>query len=118
MAQWNKAKNRAHFALPKASEFIHRATWAAGAAERKRLGEIFKDPIDHQSDLPKAHDMLQALEYLRKDRQVLSAQGAAVFQECKAISADVQAALRRLRSNAATRAANKKGGISARGKTF
>ncbi len=37
VAQWNKAKSRVHFALPKAREFIHRATWATGAPERKVL---------------------------------------------------------------------------------
>ena len=62
--------------------------------------------------------MAQELENLRKDRQVLSGQGQAVYQECKAISADVQGALRRLQSNAATRASQKKGGTGAKGKSF
>jgi chaperonin cofactor prefoldin len=118
VAQWNKAKSRAHYALPKANEFIHRATWAAGTPERKRLGELFKNPIETQASLPRAEDVLQELEFLRKDRQVLSAQGVTVYQECKAISADVQGALRRLQSNAAARASLKKGGTGARGKSF
>jgi hypothetical protein len=118
VAQWNKAKNRAHYALPKASEFIHRATWAAGTPERKRLGELFKNPIGTQTSLPPADEVLQELENLRKDRQILSAQGVTVYQECKTISHDVQAALRRLQSNAATRASKKKGGTGASGKTF
>jgi uncharacterized protein YoxC len=118
VAQWNKAKNRAHFALPKASEFIHRATWAAGTPDRKRLGELFKNPIGTQTSLPPAEEVLQELEMLRKDRQVLSAKGAAVYHECKAIAADVQGALRRLQSNAATRASQKKGGTGAKGKSF
>jgi hypothetical protein len=117
VAQWNKAKSRAHFALPKANEFIHRATWAAGTPERKRLGELFKNPIGTQASLPPAEEVLQELEYLRKDRQVLSAQGAAVYQECRAIATDVQAALRRLQSNAAARASQKKGGTGAKGKS-
>ena len=58
------------------------------------------------------------LGILRKDRQVLSGQGQTVYQECKAISADVQGALRRLQSNAATRASQKKGGTGAKGKSF
>jgi hypothetical protein len=62
--------------------------------------------------------VLQELEMLRKDRQVLSAKGAAVCQECKAIAADVQGALRRLQSNAAARASQKKGGTGAKGKSF
>lgn len=118
VAQWNKAKNRAHYALPKASEFIHRATWAAGAPERKKLGELFKDPLGTQSNLPQPDDVLQQLESLRKDRQVLSGQGMTVYQECKAIIADVEGALRRLQSNAAVRASQKKGGTGAKGKSF
>jgi hypothetical protein len=118
VAQWNKAKSRAHYALPKASEFIHRATWAAGTPERKRLGELFKSPIGTQTPLPQADEVLQGLEFLRKDRQVLSAQGVAVCQECRAIAADVQGALSRLQSNAAVRASKKKGGTGAKGKSF
>jgi hypothetical protein len=110
VVQWNKAKSRAHYALPKASEFIHRATWAAGTPERKRLGEVFKEPIGTHAPLPPAEEVVPELEMLRKDRQVLSTKGAAVFQECKAISADIQSALRRLQGNAATRMSQKKGG--------
>jgi hypothetical protein len=118
VAQWSKAKNRAHYALPKANEFIHRATWAAGTPERKRLGELFKNPIGTPAELPPASDVVQDLEYLRKDRQVLSAQGMTVYQECKAIAADVQRALRTLQSNAAARASQKKGGTGTKGKSF
>src|SRR5262249_6581098 len=45
VAQWNKAKSRVHYALPRVREFIHRATWALGAPERKKLGEVFKDDV-------------------------------------------------------------------------
>src|SRR5258707_5667614 len=92
VAQWTKAKSRAHYALPKGSEFIHRATWAAGTPERKRLGEVFKNPVGTQASLPQADEVLQELEMLRKDRQVLSAKGVTVYQECKAIATDVQGA--------------------------
>jgi len=118
VAQWTKAKSRAHFTLPKASEFIHRATWAAGTPERKRLGELFKNPVGTQATLPPAGEVLQELENLRKDRQVLSAHGQTVYQECKTVSADVQGALRRLQSNAAVRASKKKGGTGAKGKSL
>jgi hypothetical protein len=118
VAQWSKAKNRAHYTLPKANEFIHRATWAAGTPERKRLAELFKNPVGSQADLPPASQVVQDLEYLRKDRQVLSAQGMTVYQECKAIAADLQRALRTLQSNAAARASQKKGGMGAKGKSF
>jgi len=118
VAQWTKAKTRAHYAIPKASDFISRATWAAGMPERKRLGEVFGNAAGTQAALPRADEVLQDLETLRKDRQVLSAKGNAVYQECKAIAADVQSALRRLQSNAAMRASQKKGGLGAKGKTF
>ena len=52
------------------------------------------------------------------DRQVLAAQGQTVYQECKMIAADVQAALRRLQTTAAVRASKKKGGTGAKGKSF
>jgi hypothetical protein len=118
VAQWNKAKSRAHFALPKANEFIHRATWAAGTPERKRLGELFKNPIGTQTPLPRADEVMQELEFLRKDRQVLSTQGMTVYQECKAVAADVQRALRTLQTNAAVRASKKRGGTGAKGKSL
>jgi hypothetical protein len=44
-AQWNKAKSRVHYALPKVREFIHRATCAKGSPERKMLDELFKNDI-------------------------------------------------------------------------
>jgi len=118
IAQWNQAKSRAHYALPKASDFIHRATWAATAAERKKLGEIFEAPEGARPPHPPADQLVRELENLRKSRQVLSAQGTTVYQECRAISADVQGALRRLQSNAAARAAKKKGGAGGKGKSF
>jgi hypothetical protein len=118
VAQWNKAKSRAHYALPKANDFIHRATWAAGTPERKRLGELFKDAVGTHASLPQPEEVLQELEFLRKDRQVLSALGVTVHQECKAVLADVQGALRRLQTNAAIRASKKKGGTGAKGKSF
>src|SRR5262249_33750246 len=52
VAQWNKAKSRAHFALPKAREFIHRSTWAAGTPERKKLEELFKTHIRPRIPFP------------------------------------------------------------------
>jgi hypothetical protein len=118
VAQWTKAKNRAHYALPKASEFIHRATWALGTPERKRLGELFKEAVGTPTSLPPAVEVLPELEMLRKDRQVLSQKGVTVYQECKAIAADILRALRTLQNNAATRASQKKGGLGLKGKSF
>jgi len=118
VAQWNKAKTRVHYALPKAKEFIHRATWAKGTPERKRLDEFFKNPGGAQLPLPQMDKVMEELEILRKDLQVLSAQGVTVCQECKSISADIQEALRRLQSNAAMRAWKKKGASRAKRKPF
>jgi hypothetical protein len=118
MAQWAKTKSRAHYALPKASEFIHRATWALGTPERKRLGEIFKESDEPQTSLPPAAEVSQEVEMLRKDRQVLSQKGLVVYQECKAIAADIQRALRTLQNNAASKASLKKGGFGAKGKSY
>ncbi len=115
---WNKAKNRAHYSVPKANEFIHRATWAAGTPERKRLGELFKKHDGTQPILPPADQVSQELEILRKDLLVLSAQGVTVYQECKAVLADVEGTLRRVQVNAAVRASKKKGGTGAKGKSL
>lgn len=101
VAQWNKAKSRVHYALPKVKEFIHRATWAMGAPERKKLEELFKDHVESQVSFPELDKVPEQLEHLLKDRQVLSAHGVAVCQECQNISSDVQGALRTLQSNAA-----------------
>jgi hypothetical protein len=117
VAHWNKAKSRVHHALPKTRDFIHRATWAQGAPERKRLDELFKTPLGTQAAPARTDGVLEALENLRKDRQVLSALGVTVYQECKSISAEVQGALRRLQVNAAARASKKKGATGARGKS-
>jgi len=116
VVQWNKAKSRVHYALPKANEFIHRAIWAKGTPERKRLDEFFKNPIDAHIPLAEIDRVLEEMEILRKDRQVLSQQGVTVYQECKGIAADVQAALRTLQINAAARPAKKRGATGAKGK--
>lgn len=118
VVQWNKAKSRVHHALPKAREFIHRATWAMGTPERKRLEEVFKDHIQPRVPFPGLGQVFEQLENLLKDRQVLSAQGTTVYQECKGVSADVQAALRTLQNNAAANAAKKKRAANKKGKFF
>jgi len=118
VAQWNKAKSRVHYALPKVREFIHRATWAKGTPEKKKLEELFKNDIRHQISFAQIDNVREQLENLLKDRQVLSSQGASVYQECKSISADVQGALRTLQSNAAAKARKKMGASRKKGKFF
>ena len=107
VAQWNKAKSRVLYALPKVREFIHRSTWAMGTPERKKLEELFKNHIRPRIPFPQMDKVLEQLENLLKDRQVLSAHGVTVYQECKSISADIQGALRTLQSNAAANAPKK-----------
>jgi hypothetical protein len=116
--QWNKAKDRVHHALPKVREFIHRATWALGSPERKKLEEIYKNHIRPKIPFPEMHKVLEQLESMQKDRQVLSAHGVTVYQECKSISTEVQGALRTLQSNAVANAHKKKGGTGSKGKFF
>jgi hypothetical protein len=118
VAQWNKAKSRVQYALPKVREYIHRSTWATGTPERKKLEEIFKNHIQPRAPFPQMDQVVEQLESLLKDRQVLSAHGVSVHQECKSISADVQGALRTLQSNAAANATKKRGETSKRGKYF
>jgi uncharacterized protein YoxC len=108
VAQWNKAKGRIHYALPKAREFVHRATWASGLPERKRLGELFKSHVEPRNALPQMDEVREQLEHLQKDRQVLFAQGNSVSQECRGILAEVQRALAGLQRNAADIARKKR----------
>jgi hypothetical protein len=58
------------------------------------------------------------LDSLLKDRQVLSAQGVKVYQECNTISAGIQGALRTLQSNAGANAQKKRRETAANGKFF
>jgi hypothetical protein len=117
LAQWNKVKARLPHAVPKVKDFIHRATWAAGTPERKKLEEIVKNHIRPRVPFPQLDQVVEQMESLLKDRQVLSGHGTSVYQECKNISADVQGALRTLQGNAASNAAKKRGATASRGKT-
>ncbi len=118
VAQWNKAKRRIVYALPKVREFIHRSTWATGTPERKKLEELFKHYIRPRIPFPQMDQVIEQVEYLLKDRQVLSAQGVSVYQECKSISADIQGALRILQSNSAANATRSRDATRAKGKYF
>jgi hypothetical protein len=118
VVQWTKAKSRVHHALPKVREFIHRSIWAIGAPERKKLEELYKNHIRPQIPFPQMDKVLEQLESLQKDRQVLSALGATVYQECKSISANVQGALRTLQNNAAANASKKRRATGAKSKFF
>jgi hypothetical protein len=108
VSQCNKAKNRVHHALPKLREFIHRAVWATGTPERKKLAELIKTKIQPRVPFPELDEAAAQLESLRKERQVLSAHGATVYQDCKMIATEVQGALRTLQAHAAARATTKR----------
>ena len=118
VAVWNKAKSRVHYALPKVREFIHRATWAKGVPERKKLEEIVKNHIQPHISFPQMEKVSDELEYLLKDRQVLSAQGVSVCQECQNIFAGIQSAFRSLQSNAVANAKKKRAATASRGKSL
>lgn len=108
VTQWGKAKSRIQYALPKVREFIHRATFALAAPERKRFDDIVKNHLEPRIPFPEVHRLREQLEHLQKDRQVLYSQGNAVNQECRGILGEVQRALSTLQRNAANRAANKR----------
>lgn len=118
VAQWTSAKNRIHYALPKVREFIHRATWAVAVPERKRLEEIFRNHIEPRVPLPEVDTVREQMEHLQKDRQVLFAQGNAVSQECRGITAEVNRALGTLQRNAADNARRKREAKRQKGKHF
>ena len=118
LAQWEKAKSRVRYELPKMREFIHRSIWAMGSPERKRLEEIYKDHIESHIPFPQMNEVHRQLEGLQKDRQVLAAQGQTVTQEARSILAEVQGALRTLQINAAANANDKKGATGGKGKFF
>jgi hypothetical protein len=109
VAQWNKAKLRVHHVQPKVKEYIHRATWALGLPERKKLDELFQHQVRDRVPFPEMDKVPDQLDNLLKDRQVLSAHGNTVYQEGKAISAEVQGTLRTLQSNAAFNGQRKRG---------
>lgn len=116
VAQWNKAKNRVHHVVPKLRESIHRAVWAMGVPERKQLDELYKSHIQPHIPFPKVDKVLEQLDYLHKQRQVLSAHCTTVYQECKSISAAVQGALRTLQFNAAAKREEKRKASGTKGK--
>jgi hypothetical protein len=118
VVQWDKAKGRIHYALPKVREFLHRATWALGVPERKWLEDIFKNHTGQRPRIAEANKVRETLEHLQKDRQVLSAQGNAVAQECRSIIAETQRTLNALQRNAADNARRKRDAKRQKGKHF
>jgi hypothetical protein len=108
VVQWDKAKSRIRYAVPKVRESIHRSIWATGSAERKKLAELFETHIQPRVPFPRVEDVMAQLEGLLKDRQTLYAQGMSVYQDCKRICGECQGTLRALEGNAAANARRKK----------
>jgi hypothetical protein len=113
VAQWERAKNHAHYAVPKMKDFIRRSIWATGSPEKKQLGELYKEHIQPRIPFPEMDAVLKQLDDLRKDRQVLSEQGKTVYQECRGTSAEIQRTLKALQDNAKRKkaASGSKGGF-------
>lgn len=116
VVQWNNAKNRIHYALPKLRDFVHRATWALALPERKKLEEVVKNHIEPRVPLPDIDQTRAELEHLQKERQVLFAQGNTVTQECRGIIAEINRAFSNLQRNAAANAKRKQDAKKQKGK--
>ncbi len=115
VAQWNKAKSRARYVVPRLKEFIHRATWVMGTPERKKLEESFKKDAESLDNLA---ELDHELQILFKDRQILSAQGVTGYQEGRASCDDIQKCYSALQRNAASNAVKKRVATRAKGKSF
>lgn len=118
VSQWTKAKTRLHHVIPKAREFVHRATWSLAVPERKRLDEVIRAHVEPRVPFAGVDQVRAQLEHLQKDRQVLSAQGNAVSQECRGILDEVNRAVRSLQQNAADRARQKRSAGREKGKFY
>jgi hypothetical protein len=118
IAQWNKAKSRVTYALPRVREVIHRSTWAPGRPERKKLEEIFKNHGQPGAVDPPVEEVAKLLDNVLKDWQVLHAHGQSVYQDCKSIAASVQGAMSTLLTNAAANAAKARAAQRKKGKYF
>jgi hypothetical protein len=116
ITNWERAKKRVPFVLPKLNDFVHRAVWAATAPERKQLETLYKEHIEPQIPFSNVATTLNDLEALQKTRQTLLAVGHTACQEGRSIATDAQGALQTLKSNAATNARNRRN--AARGGKF
>jgi hypothetical protein len=82
------------------------------------LEEIVKNHIEPRVPLPELDRVREQLEHFQKDRQLLFAQGNAVYQECRGIIGEIQRALSTLQRNAADRARAKRSAKREKGKFF
>jgi hypothetical protein len=108
VAQWTKAKSRLRYVTPKLKEYTHRATWAMGTPERKKLDEVYKNHIRPRIALPEMEKILEEIERLLKDRQILNAQGVSALQDGQNSLSDVNGTYRTLQANARANAQKKR----------
>ena len=86
--------------------------------ERKKLEVVFKNDGEPRDPAVSAQSVREQLEHLQKERQVLFAQGNAVYQECRGILGEIQRALGGLQRNAADNARRKRSASREKGKHF
>ena len=87
-----------------------------GSARTKNLEALFKSYIEPRIPFPEFDKVPEQLDHLRKDRQVLTAQGNTVAQECRSILAEIQRVLSTLQRNAAANARRKQEAKRKKGK--
>lgn len=115
VAQWNKAKSRARYVLPRIKEYIHRATWVLGTPERKNLDEIFRKDAECPVNLA---ELDRELQILLKDRQILAAQGTTCHHEGRSSCDEIKNSHQTMHRNAAANAVKKRAITRAKGKTY
>lgn len=115
VAQWNKAKSRARYVLPRIKEYIHRATWVLGTPERKTLEETFKKDAACPSNLA---ELDRELQILLKDRQILAAQGTTCHHEGRSSCDEIKKTHQTMHRNAAANAVKKRAITRAKGKAY
>ncbi len=115
VAQWNKAKSRSRYVLPRMKEYIHRATWVLGTPERKTLEETFKKDAACPSNLA---ELDRELQILLKDRQILAAQGTTCHHEGRSSCDEMKKSHQTMHRNAAANAVKKRAITRAKGKTY
>jgi hypothetical protein len=96
LSQWTKAKSRVQDALPKAKDFVQRATWVRSTPERRRLGELFKNADGVILPASSLDQTLNELERMRGGLQHLLACGWAVSSECKSVAFVFAEAMKRM----------------------
>jgi hypothetical protein len=80
------------------------------------MEELIRTHIQPRIPFVGMEQVMARLESLLKERQVMSANGVMVYQECKGVAADVQGAFSNLQRGASNNLVKKRGQTIARGK--